>query len=569
MKRLFLSILLCVLMASTVFAQKQFVGKSISKKQVSPYFTIENIQVGSVYLDRNIISGPSRPPAGIERLILSSATSNQIPTIVSLSDVPAFNYCFGCVPTSGAMIAGYYDRHGYDNIYAGPTNGGIMPLTNSAWPTWLDAHGDTYGQCPLSATHDGLDGRVGKGHIDDYWVQYNSAANDPYVTNGWTQHTYGECTADFMKSNQSSCSNVDGSTTIYNYTNGSPLPASDIESYGISGIDGGYGFKLFYESRGYTVVSMFNQYIYGTNGNTIGFTYAQFKTEINAGHPVLLHLEGHTVAGIGYNMADSTIYIHDTWDYSTHSMIWGSTYAGMKHVSVTVVHLAEPEIDLLGNGSSIPNGDSTPSVSDSTEFGTVRIGDSMTHTFIIHNGGSFALKLTDTIFVRISGSADFSIVSQPVTSSVAPDSSISFTVQYAPSILGIQTAILTIANTDLTESSYQFTIQGTGESNTSVELAANAKPDKFSLGQNYPNPFNPSTTIYFSLPVRSMVRLEIFNVLGQHVSTVLSGIHAAGFEQVIWQANVPSGIYFYRLEAISTENPEQRFVDVKKMLFIK
>jgi hypothetical protein len=79
------------------------------------------------------------------------------------------------------MIAGYYDRTGYSNIYTGPTNGGVTPLVDTGWPTWADS-ADTYPNNPLIASHNGIDGRTIKGSIDDYWVQYGSSSNDPYIT---------------------------------------------------------------------------------------------------------------------------------------------------------------------------------------------------------------------------------------------------------------------------------------------------------------------------------------------------------------------------------------------------
>ena len=64
-----------------------------------------------------------------------------------------------------------------------------------------------------------------------------------------------------------------------------------------------------------------------------------FKAEIDAGRPVMLNLEGHTIVGIGYN-DPSTVYLHDTWDYATHTMTWGGSYAGMSLLSVSIVNLA-------------------------------------------------------------------------------------------------------------------------------------------------------------------------------------------------------------------------------------
>ena len=73
-------------------------------------------------------------------------------------------------------------------------------------------------------------------------------------------------------------------------------------------------------------------------------------------------------------------------------------------------------------------------------------------------------------------------------------------------------------------------------------------PTDFGLAQNYPNPFNPATVISYSLPRAGEIRLDVFNILGQHVSTVAEGHREAGVHQVEFDgANLPSGIYFYRL----------------------
>jgi hypothetical protein len=84
---------------------------------------------------------------------------------------------------------------------------------------------------------------------------------------------------------------------------------------------------------------------------------------------------------------------------------------------------------------------------------------------------------------------------------------------------------------------------------TGVESGENVLPSQVSLSQNYPNPFNPSTTISYQLPKASNVTLLIFNALGQRVATLVEGGQKAGFHKVQWNASVPSGIYFYRLQA--------------------
>jgi PKD repeat protein len=274
---------------------------------------------------------PGKPPDDHREPV---ATPNR--STVTLSNVPAYDWSFGCSATSASMAAGYYDNCGYDNMYAGPTNGGVAPMNNSTWGTVV-INGETRSLCPLSATMNGLDGRTSRGHVDDYWVQYNSTSPDPYITNSWTQHTYADCTGDFMGTNQSALANVDGSTTFYFHTNGNPL-------YNYTGmeptrIDGCHGMRDFYESRGYAVVSNFSQYIYGYNGNTTGFTFNQYKQEIDSGRVVLIQVTSHTMLGYGYDDATDLIYLHDTWDYSSHTMTWGGSYSGLTHYGVTVVKL--------------------------------------------------------------------------------------------------------------------------------------------------------------------------------------------------------------------------------------
>ena len=103
---------------------------------------------------------------------------------------------------------------------------------------------------------------------------------------------------------------------------------------------------------------------------------------------------------------------------------------------------------------------------------------------------------------------------------------------------------------------------------TSVTADRSGLPGTFSLGQNYPNPFNPSTTISYNLPVRSMVHLQIFNILGQQVVELVNGEENAGYRSVTWNADVPSGIFFYRIEATSIGG-EEHFTAVRKLTVMK
>ncbi|MEW6655066.1 MAG: T9SS type A sorting domain-containing protein, partial [Bacteroidota bacterium] len=88
-------------------------------------------------------------------------------------------------------------------------------------------------------------------------------------------------------------------------------------------------------------------------------------------------------------------------------------------------------------------------------------------------------------------------------------------------------------------------------------------PTHFNLEQNYPNPFNPATTISFSLPSKTFVSLKVFDALGREVSILVSEELPAGTYSSQWNASgLPSGVYFYRLQAGS-------FVDTKKLILLK
>ncbi len=302
-------------------------------------------------LDKITISGPPTPPPGFERPTVSGielAKTDGVGMIStgeldfnqsSASRMPAYNWSFGCTATTAAMMAAWYDRIGYPNVYTGPTGGGVAPIYNNVYPD-VFINGERRHQTPLSATHKGLDGRKTRGHVDDYWVKYGSTNTDPYYRH-WTEHTYSSCTGDYMKTNQwyHDQKNSDGSTSIYNWTSsGKPLTAADMESLNIHTKDGPYGLKLFFESRGYSVTTLYNQNIDARFSGV--FTFAQYKAEIKAGRPVLIHVKGHTMEGIGWK-DPNIVYLHDTWDYNVHEMTWGGSYSGMKHQSVSVIHLAD------------------------------------------------------------------------------------------------------------------------------------------------------------------------------------------------------------------------------------
>jgi len=88
-------------------------------------------------------------------------------------------------------------------------------------------------------------------------------------------------------------------------------------------------------------------------------------------------------------------------------------------------------------------------------------------------------------------------------------------------------------------------------------------PVEFVLFQNYPNPFNPSTTIKFSLPQQSKVKINIFNSIGQLVETLIDQQLDEGYHEVrLDAATFASGVYYYRMQA-------ENYISIKKMLLLK
>ena len=92
----------------------------------------------------------------------------------------------------------------------------------------------------------------------------------------------------------------------------------------------------------------------------------------------------------------------------------------------------------------------------------------------------------------------------------------------------------------------------------------NRLPEKFSLDQNYPNPFNPKTTIQYNLPSAGKVELNVYNILGQKVATLVSEKKAAGSFKVEWDASgFASGVYFYKLVV------DDKFTNTRKLILLK
>lgn len=102
-----------------------------------------------------------------------------------------------------------------------------------------------------------------------------------------------------------------------------------------------------------------------------------------------------------------------------------------------------------------------------------------------------------------------------------------------------------------------------GEKWTKEIQVSVSQPERFELYQNFPNPFNPTTQIEYTVARAGNVKLIVYNTLGQVIQRLVDGIQDAGYKSVAFDAgNLPSGLYYYRLEA-------EDFTEIKKMILIK
>ena len=256
-----------------------------------------------------------------------------------LPNSPDYEWWYGCSPTSAGMIMGYYDRNGYGGYsYDNLVPGGVAELSNYSNPVAIvnqaiASTGHQYDFYNASAYGDNTGGGPGSG--------YGESGDD--LSAPW--HTF-DSLADFMGTSQDAVGSSNGSTWFYFYANGKRLYASEMSGTGDEDKSGMYGLWEYEQYAGYgdgpvADQMIYNQYIYGHNSNTVGFTWADYTAEIDAGRPVMIHVEGHSMFGYGYDADTDEIILHDTWSEGEHRMAWGGSYpysptSSLQHYGVTV-----------------------------------------------------------------------------------------------------------------------------------------------------------------------------------------------------------------------------------------
>ena len=204
----------------------------------------------------------------------------------------------------------------------------------------------------------------------------------------------------------------------------------------------------------------------------------------------------------------------------------------------TCTTAAGPEINVrgvIGSNPTIPDGDTTPQGTDNTLFATIAIPGSQSKAFRIENLGSAPLAI-NSLSVTGVNPGDFAITGITFPTSINPGAFLDFNVVFTPVVAGVRTAIINIVSNDTNESTYNFTVQGTGTMTSSVEI--NVLGNGVSIPDNsiYPMGTNHTAFGVATVGVTTVVRTFEIENLGSTVLNLtgtpviaISGPHASMF----------------------------------------
>jgi hypothetical protein len=227
------------------------------------------------------------------------------------------------------------------------------------------------------------------------------------------------------------------------------------------------------------------------------------------------------------------------------------------------------KISLLG---SVKNPVMVLQLQPALNFGKVVKDSSKTINIGIKNTGEFYLQI-DSLKFSGQNASEFSVGSRNYPIRIDPEETDNISIIFTPKSIGAKSAKLIIYCNDL----FSYTevdisgegILGTGQTLGIVKVGE--IPKEYSLSHNYPNPFNPSTRFEYGLPNSAFVTIKIYNYLGQEVETLINEQQAPGYYIFEWHPNnLPSGAYFFRLIANSTDpSNTTKYIQLRKILYVR
>ena len=276
--------------------------------------------------------------------------------------MPRLEYMYGCTPTALAMLMGYYDLYGYrgksfSNLIKGDVELNARGTDGDAYN--MNAFDTILGRFAASPEYvyrfysqEDLNTIVAEGPRGDYAkttpeqeLQYSFQEDgEIFDTSSWN------CLADYIgtgqywrgQENLSTAVHYDTLANIANSDMTTTIKSGDVErtiDYKYTTLL--YGLQLYARSRGYSLDYEITG-TYATDNNRGSFTFEEYKAEIDAGRPVLIGIEGHSMVGYGYNADTGEIIFDDDYD-EDQRMLWGETYnysgAERELQSITVIGL--------------------------------------------------------------------------------------------------------------------------------------------------------------------------------------------------------------------------------------
>jgi hypothetical protein len=287
---------------------------------------------------------------------------------------------------------------------------------------------------------------------------------------------------------------------------------------------------------------------------TFGETGSEYGYSVQEVSPAGFIIAGYTTSIFGAGNADVWL-IHT--DYSGN-IIWTKTFGGSGFdYAYSVQQTSDGGFIIAGGTTSYGSGtldvwlirlNSSGDSLWTKTYGSTKneIASSIKQTtdggFIVTGGAAALGEEADVFIIRINSSGD-----TLWTKTLGGDY-----YDYGNAVQQTSDGGYIIAGTTFVDedNSDAWLIRLATESTTSLENQNTTKPDQFMLSQNYPNPFNPATKISWQSQINSWQTLKIYDVLGNEVAILVDEYRPAGSYEIVFNAgNLPSGVYFYQLQA--------------------